>query len=76
MDLMVGDNVLRFGATENNGLALECVFDGIDDYHCHGHIMHESSLKPCAFFTLHRVGKCPPEHIKGYNNTSYSVSAV
>ncbi|KAK2160649.1 hypothetical protein LSH36_128g01007 [Paralvinella palmiformis] len=57
MDLMVGDNRLYFSSHEKSGLAFECTFDGIDDHHCHGRVIHESSQLPCAYFTLHRVGK-------------------
>jgi len=54
MDLMVGNNILYFGAPEQDGLAFQCVFDGRNDYQCQGDILYESSQRSCAQFTLER----------------------
>jgi hypothetical protein len=57
MDLMVGNNIMSFAAPEHDGLAIQCIFDGHDDYSCAGTILYESSQQTCAEFVLERKGK-------------------
>lgn len=55
MDLKPGNNKLYFNPPESDGLAIECIFNGVYDDHCHGVITYVTSGKPCAYFTMTKM---------------------
>ena len=57
MDLKPGSNRLFFNPPESDGLAIECIFNGVHDDHCHGHVLYVSSETPCATFIMRKIGK-------------------
>ena len=57
MDLLPGAHILYFHPPETDGLALQCTYDGVDDSHCHGEILHVTTQEVCAEFYMKRVGQ-------------------